>query len=353
MGRTGLVLIFYSFLFYVVEGQTGFFHISDLHYDPTADSMKYNASTFCRPPTNKRFPLESKRNQWGSSGQFGLFGCDSPKTLLESMVQSMSEVNNSPAFILLSGDSAAHALLPEEQIDAIRTVAEVLGKQFPNTAIYPALGNNDFEPDYNSTCGPNSHLSAIASIWKPFLTVDQSRSFEKMGGYNATPISGVRLIVLNTVLYSVRNSNFVDQSDPCGQFAWLISQMNDAFSCGERVIIMGHIPVGIDEYTSGYFWHPQFSDTLRNLLNQYQSTIGAMLFGHTHSDEFFFFTDPSSTVLSFQLISPALSPIFGNNPAFRYFYFNNTENFLSSYDQYMLDLFLANKVFVSSFAFDF
>ncbi len=63
-------------------------------------------------------------------------------------------------------------------------------------------------------------------------------------------------------------------------------------------------------------WNPTYAAPFSALLRRYSDTVVASFAGHTHMDDFRLIGDGSGDY-AFALITPAVSPIFGQNPAFR------------------------------------
>jgi sphingomyelin phosphodiesterase acid-like 3 len=59
-----------------------------------------------------------------------------------------------------------------------------------------------------------------------------------------------------------------------------------------------------------------YAEPIFALLRRYADTVAASFAGHTHMDDFRLIGDAGG-FYAFTLITPALSPIFGQNPAFR------------------------------------
>jgi sphingomyelin phosphodiesterase len=63
------------------------------------------------------------------------------------------------------------------------------------------------------------------------------------------------------------------EADPSGQFAWLVTELQAAETAGERVYIIGHMPLGHSDAfhdASNYF---------DQIVNRYSATIAALFFG--------------------------------------------------------------------------
>ncbi len=103
---------------------------------------------------------------------------------------------------------------------------------------------------------------------------------------------------------------------------------------------MFHIPPGIDGYSSVVkyqalsksgtapatekmcasaivpMWQPKWTSQFQTLLAKYEGTVIVSLAGHTHTDDFRLLNS-SGAKPEFVLISPAISPVYRQNPAFR------------------------------------
>jgi len=65
------------------------------------------------------------------------------------------------------------------------------------------------------------------------------------------------------------------ESDPSGQLAWLVSELDAAEQAGENVYIIGHMAMGLDDALhdgSNYF---------NQIVDRYSATIAALFFA-TH-----------------------------------------------------------------------
>eukprot|EP01111_Echinosteliopsis_oligospora_P000100 TRINITY_DN1009_c1_g1_i1.p1 TRINITY_DN1009_c1_g1~~TRINITY_DN1009_c1_g1_i1.p1 ORF type:complete len:437 (-),score=74.16 TRINITY_DN1009_c1_g1_i1:74-1384(-) len=326
-----------------------FFHISDLHYDPIADPISFNFTTFCRSQflwneslrqDDKHFhgakQDSTKHNQQFEEevvGRYGRYGCDSSASLISSTLNAMQSVNPSPDFIIYTGDSAA-------QYSAVLYVAQAIKEAFPKTMIIPSLGNNDVFPDYEVVCG-DVRLKGLYDIYSDWIPPDQVDNFLEMGAYNTSFDGGrLKIIALNTLLYSVRG--IATGNDPCGQFSWLKNQLNDAIQTNSRVYITGHVLPGVDAYSYRALWDTEYNSAFLSILSEYDSVIDGIFFGHIHRDEFRVISNQASPLTTTaMLITSAVSPVYDNNPSFRIYQTNSSFSLLD-YEIYYMDLYLAN-----------
>jgi hypothetical protein len=99
-----------------------------------------------------------------------------------------------------------------------------------------------------------------------------------------------------------------------------------AKAAAERVWLLYHIPPGLDGYatlrqgscpdTMIPMWDEAHAGAFFALLRRYADIVPASFAGHTHMDDFRLIGDAGGRY-AFVLITPAVSPIFGQNPGFR------------------------------------
>jgi sphingomyelin phosphodiesterase acid-like 3 len=103
---------------------------------------------------------------------------------------------------------------------------------------------------------------------------------------------------------------------------WLGSELAKARDHEEKVWLILHIPPGIDGYATAhakesgrertaFMWEPVYTEEFRKLLTRYHETVTISFAGHEHMDDFRLIGN------SLVLMTPAVSPIFNQNPAFR------------------------------------
>lgn len=330
-----------------VAGQ--FLVVSDLHFDPMADPELVDRLAAAEPA------------DWpsildGASGQsLGHYGADTNWRLLRSTFAEMKARLPHPAFVLIPGDFLAHHF--RDRFDAAardhsdREYRGFVGKTmwflalrleqaFPDTPILPALGNNDDD------CGdfllqPNGPFLADTLPILQALTrggdAELGREWTRHGNYSAA-LPGVpsgRLVIANTVFFSRRYRNACGpaagldprQPDPGeATLAWLAAELAAAERAHKRVWLVYHVPPGIDGFATWRqgscpdtivpMWTEAYARPFYALLRRYAGTVAASFAGHTHMDDFRLLSDAKGDD-AFTLITPAVSPIFGQNPAFR------------------------------------
>jgi hypothetical protein len=143
-------------------------------------------------------------------------------------------------------------------------------------------------------------------------------------------VRGLRIIFPNSIFFSARYRNTCgspDAADPgTATLAWLETEFVAASQAHERVWLVYHIPPGIDGFTTLRtgscpdaivpIWRQTYAAPFAALMRRYSDAIVASFAGHTHVDDFRLLDDDGG-YYGFVLITPPLSPIYGQNPAFR------------------------------------
>jgi sphingomyelin phosphodiesterase acid-like 3 len=317
--------------------------MSDLHFDPMADPALVDQLAGAGP------------DQWstildGSTDRsLGQYGRDTNWPLLRSALYQMAETLPHPVFVLISGDFLAHHFRQEFDVAAtdhsdaayrvfVRKTMQFLGQQLEQTLpaipIIPALGNNDEEcGDYQlQPRGP--FLADTLPIVRRLVGSGVpgpgfDRDWQSYGNYSAR-VGGIRILSTNTNFLSIHYRNacgsLADGDPGWATLAWLEAELAAAKDAGERVWLLYHIPPGIDGYatlrqgacpaTMIPMWDQAYAQAFNALLQRYADTVTASFAGHTHMDDFRLIGDADGRY-GFALITPAVSPIFGQNPAFR------------------------------------
>jgi sphingomyelin phosphodiesterase acid-like 3 len=218
----------------------------------------------------------------------------------------------------------------------MRFLAEQIEQTFPDRPILPALGNND------EVCGDfwlqpeGPFLADMLPVFRELVGANRNPGFDgdwtSYGNYSvAHPgLRGVRVISANTVFFSPRYRNACgspDGADPGrATLAWLEAELAAAKRAQEHVWLLYHVPPGVDAFATLVrgscpdtilpMWDDAYAEPFYALLRRYADTVIASFAGHTHMDDFRLVGDDSG-YYAFTLITPALSAIFGQNPAFR------------------------------------
>jgi sphingomyelin phosphodiesterase acid-like 3 len=318
-----------------------FLIMSDLHFDPMADPRLVDGLVASDPEQWKSI-LETSNDK-----SLGRYGRDTNWMLLRSTLAQVKETLADPDFVLISGDFLAHDFRREfnaaasDHSDAayrifVRKTMQFLGQRlkqtFPVTPILPTLGNNDEEcGDYQlQPKGPFLAdtlplLHALVGDSEP----DLDETWTSYGNYRGK-VRGIRILSTNTNFFSIHYRNAcgaANDADPGrATFAWLERALAMAKAAQEPVWLLYHIPPGIDGFATLRqgacptnmipMWDDVYGEAYDALLRRYADTVVAGFAGHTHMDDFRP-VGTADTHSAFTLITPAVSPIFGQNPAFR------------------------------------
>jgi hypothetical protein len=248
----------------------------------------------------------------------------------------MGRVARDPSLVLLPGDFLMHNFARNLRHDAgspekaaIRTmqlIAATLGRQYPNAQFAIALGNNDIPCGDYKSWGGSRYLAELARTWAHLVNRSGAApgfaaSFARGGYYTARlPVSGLRLIVLDTVLFSSRYRGSCDGGELAAasdELSWFSKTLRDT-PLGVRNVVVMHIPPGFDAFTTDYlrgllawpFLQRRYNDELVAALREPRDRIAYAIAGHSHTFDVRLAGDVPVILLS------SLSPIYGNNPAF-------------------------------------
>lgn len=315
--------------------------------------------------------LESSKDK-----AFSQYGQDTNYILLKSTLDDARKRIPDPDFILYPGDTLAHKW--RQQYDrlaqgsagndlayrafkskATRFIAQQFRQRWPNVPILATTGNNDsFCGDYRIT--PLGRFSAIfAESWMPLSgkeswssTRDGSCSGSDHFSIHLPTLPGHRLLVLNNVYWSTRYDNgcgTITQNPAWEQLTWLDASLAEAHAAGEKVWLLMHIPVGLDSYASikaleqsdtnsgpVSFYQQSLTSRFARLITQYGPILQVAFAGHTHMDDFRLLRTGGKTTLLTK-IAPAVCPVFGNNPAYQVYQYDQADGLLQNYQTYILN----------------
>lgn len=332
--------------------------VSDIHFDPFHDPGK--AKLLAAAPVSEwrailAAPATLNQEPAFEALQRSCYAhrADTPYPLLESALKAMRAAEPNAKFITVSGDLIAHGFfcrygktLPggtagDYQAFVLKTMEFVMGElraAFPHVPVYVALGNNDTAcDDYRLDAGSEFLRQAGAILAKGLPPAGQQAVASQFGagGYYsvamAEPMQGTRLIALNDLFLSPKYRSCAGKADDsagAAELAWMRQQLAQARAAGERVWVMGHIPPGIDPYSTLMSFSNVCDggdpvlflaeDKLADLLVEYADVVRLGVFGHTHMDEMRVLRregDEAQGGVAVKLV-PSISPVDGNEPSF-------------------------------------
>jgi hypothetical protein len=348
--------------------------ISDIHFNPLADK----ASSLADPLLLTQLMANDvskwqgifEAQQSAAPAAPSTFGTDTNYPSLVLALAAVKQNLGSSPVILFSGDMLGHDL--PEWYCAITSVPPIVVKSSPspnpctlsaagvvamqsfldktvafvsmqiratvgNVPVIFVPGNIDTYSVYGT--GPDAtFLSDNASTLYTELvngsTSNQAAfhsSFTSLGSYSAEPLgTHLRVIAFNS--NPLAQSPYLPPLNAYAELTWLDSQLAAAQSAGQKVWLIMHVPPGanttgtaqkvgtfssstqITDDEAAMMWQPQYELEFMAILQKYPGLIAMGITGHTHMDEF--------RVLSTGDVLngiPGISPVFGNNPAFKIF----------------------------------
>lgn len=340
-----LVLIISSI---TVCAAQSFITIADIHFDPFASCHYFSSSCTIidKLETTKAANWSHVFEKYDQQQAVNYF-TDTNYRLLKSSLTELTRVSHEvqPEFVVILGDFLAHDFQKkfkkfskqysrQHYKEFVKKTMEYLTLElnaaFPDSNIYPVLGNNDsYTGNYH--VDPNgSFLKDTATTWSVFIKDAYNRQqfqadFKKSGYYEIElSNSHDRIIVLNTVLFSEKSQTNSVKKAAKDQLAWLERRLIAAENEGASVVIAYHIPMGIDLMKTlkvGFseikkFWLSDYNDSFSAILKKHATVVSAILAGHIHIDAFQILTVKAIVPVIF---TPSISPIYGNNPGFKVF----------------------------------
>lgn len=336
-----------------------FLSLSDIHFDPFYDPSLV--------PKLVKADVREWRRLFESSKVTAVstYRSDTNYPLLRSALAALRKTVPRPDFILISGDFLGHDFLEDFEKEskdpspeAYRSfvhktfafVTSRLQATFPGVPIVPALGNNDSDcGDYAlQTGGP--FLAGLAELWRPLLGSRPGTFAETfpLGGFYSVPhptVPRLRIVALNSDFFSQKYKNTCDsKGDPSSlEMGWLAYTLQRAALAGESVWILEHIPPGIDVFSTLRgkgtcqtnpvpLWQPEALALFQQILAAAPGTVAATFAGHTHIDDFRLLFG------GFVHGTPAVSPVYDNNPGFQVFSYDRSTGALTDLRTFYLDV---------------
>lgn len=347
------------------EANINFLTLADIHFDP-----------FVSCAAKKSCPLIQKLRQASSNDWPQIFtGYDHAlsgyrnDTNYPLLISALAAAKNAVAahevkFVIVLGDFLGHNFHRNYQIYAqdkssqgyqsfvnktLQFINHELALAFPTTPVYAVIGNNDtYQRDYYTQAnGP--FLKTIGALWQGLLQSDKNKSqmqstFFRAGYYAVTlpEPSNLRLIVLNSILFSTHapGSNTAQLANE--QLAWLKNQCQLAHDQKQKIIIAMHIPTGIDIFATLRFrlftliqlWESKYIKSFQQILENNATDIVGIFAGHLHSDWYQLITTNDIPFVG----TPAISPVFGNNPGFKIISYDTQSQQLKNFQTYYLPI---------------
>jgi hypothetical protein len=263
--------------------------LTDIHLDILYDSQS-PTSSLCR---NLKAPF----NVTISENDYGKYDCDTPTTLLNSMVSNLRQKYSTLDLIILNGDQIAHNLFKidlgdigkNKQVyhDTFALIYKMLKMGYPEATILPTIGNNDFYEHY-TTPTPDS-LKEQTDFFKSLyfnsenmdmadLNTDHDESISD-GMYYSYRLGDTKFIMLNSVVFTVKNKRF-DPVECDRQLHWLEKELDSP----EKKIISMHVPPYpfFFENKTDFLMNETVLKKFDDLMYKYRDNILNVLSSHLH-----------------------------------------------------------------------
>ncbi len=316
--------------------------ISDIHFNPYYECVaKSNLS--CNSLKNL---IENPVESWPS-----IFSVESVNFYKEETNNAFltQGLNNMAAIIkddnisnvFITGDILSHEFVlnykklaplqyrtPNDLADfSFKTIKYVLWQiksKFPHAKVYMILGNNDSDKGDYKLASPKL-LKLLANYLSNEVTNKSEFVFSfQSGGYFSVLLNNDQsvLVGINTNILSTEDKGDINIART--QLKWLRQILAQAKITGKKIIMLQHIPYGINLYKSAVINEatPLMSSVLQeqylNLLKQYSSIITTIYAGHFHAEYLSLINSVTPLIgnLSF-------NTGFGNNPGFKVIKLNN------------------------------
>ncbi len=332
---------------------------SDVHFNPFYDATLF-PSLVAADATQWKDIFESS-----SISEPSTWGEDSNYPLFAQALSSIKENSSSGSIAIFPGDILVHdfethfyALYGSEDEAAMRSFllktatffAMEVRASLGSIPVIFALGNNDaYEGDFQIE--PDSQFLADTS--EPFYTYFLNRSMDhdsfsgtyRTGGYySAAPLGpDLLVIVINSIFFSPKAASGTEEA-AAAELDWFETTLASASFSGKKVWIVTHVPLGANISSnrklidgSGHIddakmmWVDDYQSRFLSILSAYPETVTQMFTGHTHMDEYRL---PSCALE----VTQGISPVDGNNPAYKIFSFNDDSFSLKNYVSFVYDL---------------
>jgi sphingomyelin phosphodiesterase len=322
-------------------------HYSDIHVDLSYQvGANYNCTKniCCRPYT----PADAPGKTNFPAGAYGNTQCDSPRSLEQSMYAAIETLVPDAAFSIFTGDVVEGAVWLVNQTEVTNDLNNAYSLMSTLAMpVYGVVGNHDAAPvnsfppaAVDTTISSQWVYDTLSSDWSKWIGAAGATNADDYGAYSVkNPGTNLRIISFNTNMYYKQNFWLYEktmETDPDGQLAWLVSELSAAETAGERVWLMGHMPMGASDALhdgSNYF---------NQIVVRYSATIAAQFYGHTHKDEFqITYSDynaqTAANALMVSYIAPAMTPTSGN-PTFRVYSVDPVTFGILDYTTYMANI---------------
>lgn len=344
-----------------------FMAVSDIHFDPF---------TICDPST--ACPLIDTLRKAPSSQWHGIlsrelklmphYGEDTNYGLLKA---SMAELGKRarevrPQFVLVLGDFIAHNYIfkfkyyssdkSQEAYEAfVKKTYEFLVLElngaFQDVDVFAVIGNHETYEGSYAVDRNGAYYHDMSYVFADLIKNKRSKAEMQttfpVGGYYAINLPqqrDLKIIAVNSLIFSYRAHGAEVAKAADEELAWLHHELELAQLRHQKVMIVDHIPDGVDVFSSlkennfnlVTLYKPEYTARFEAEIQQFAPMIVGVLAGHFHTDWF--------QVLSFGNDKvpvsgvPSISPLVGNNPGYKVYQYSPLTLQLQNFQTYYYPL---------------
>ena len=127
------------------------------------------------------------------------------------------------------------------------------------------------------------------------------------------------------------------KGDECWSLYYIFNALNEARELNNKVIVIGHIPLGVASYDCLEYKNLTLQDKIIKIFNDNNDIITFKLYSHDHRSEV-------KNINNIQLLTtPSISPIFCNNQWIRILKYNINKQILDDIQDYYIDYIYSTK----------
>lgn len=256
--------------------------------------------------------------------------CDVPVPTVGRSVLEFAALLH-PDFVLFAGDVLPHDIWKQSRDDVLDVLHQqsVLFQKYFSAAsipVFPVLGDHDTFP-YSTFDVPSSwgwlYEPLANDIWQPFFSsAEEQQAFLRNGGFYSRlvePSGAIRLVGLNSQYWALRNVFAWEDldGDPAGQLSWLRAELSAARAEGQRVYLLMHLNLGMEDGTLVPTMVPSLQESLLSIFAEFEDVIELNVGGHLHWDSFHLLRSGAGSCFGVQLLTPSVTPYQNLNPAVR------------------------------------
>ncbi|MGD0231561.1 MAG: hypothetical protein ABSC19_14605 [Syntrophorhabdales bacterium] len=350
---------------------------SDIHFNPFYDPTLFPALKAADPSQWAAIFQSSSITAPSTWGYYGNTRFDSNYPLLALALSAVKQNLGTSPLVIYTGDILGHlfsqtfyvldgstdaAAMRAFTDDTVSFVMQQVRSAVGNIPVLFALGNTD---SYTGQGPDSTFLSNAAQLYyDQFLNgiADQQTFLSDFtsGGYYSASIPGLNLVVIGINTYECSPSfNGAASAAVNAQLAWLNTALASAQAAGEKVWLLMHLAPGADESTTAQsvdsnghisnptmFWDAGYQASFFQILSGYPDVVTFTLGAHTHNDEYRII-QPGQALD----IPGGISPLFGNNPAFKVYAFDGNALAATDYASFNLDPSAASPQFNNYYTF--